>query len=208
MHRYLFVVLTLILLTGCAATATEAPTPTPTVDRLAAPEIPPEPSQADLGAEVYYQVCMACHGDRGQGLTDEWREVWEEDSNCWQSKCHGNDHPPQGFSFPTTCCKGVIGDDTLTRFDNAQELYTYLVETMPWWNPGYLQRDEYWELTAFLMRAHGAMPDDVVLGPANASVFQLHPTSPLPGDERPVVLFISVVLAISAFVLLVQGRLR
>lgn len=208
MFRYLPILLLIFLLAGCASTAPESPVPTPRVDRLAAPAMPAEPQQADLGAEVYYQVCMACHGDFGQGLTDEWRVVWGEDGNCWQSKCHSPDHPPQGFEIPRTCCKAVMGDETLSQFDNAQELYTYLVQTMPWWNPGYLQDEEYWQLTAYLMRAHGAMPSDVILSPANASVFLLRPVTPLPGDSRPIILFFSAILAISAATFYFQSRLR
>ena len=65
-----------------------------------APYMPPEPSQADHGAQVYYQICLACHGDWGQGLTEEWRDTWGEDKNCWQSKCHAPNHPPWGFEIP------------------------------------------------------------------------------------------------------------
>lgn len=193
---------------GCAPAPQEAPAPTPRVDRLAAPEMPAEPQQADLGAQVYYQVCMACHGDYGQGLTVEWRSNWEEDSNCWKSRCHSPDHPPQGFEFPRTCCKAVMGPGTLSQFDNAQELNTYLVETMPWWNPGYLQNEEYWQLTAYLVRTHGGLPENVELGPANASVYLLRPSTPLPSDSRPTVVFISAILAISAVIFFINGRLR
>jgi len=33
------------------------------------------PRQVSQGAQVYYLVCMVCHGDKGQELTDEWRRV-------------------------------------------------------------------------------------------------------------------------------------
>jgi hypothetical protein len=32
-------------------------------DGLPAPVLPANPTQADYGAEPYYQVCMACHGN-------------------------------------------------------------------------------------------------------------------------------------------------
>ncbi len=61
----------------------QQPQITPTVDRLAEPTLPANPSQADLGAVVYWLSCMVCHGDRGQGLTEEWRAVaGQEDMNC------------------------------------------------------------------------------------------------------------------------------
>ena len=210
MTKFRVAILLVTLLTACAGPTQPAatPAPTPTVDRLAAPPIPPQPSQADRGAQVYYQVCMACHGDRGQGLTDEWRAAWGEDANCWQSDCHGFDHPQQGFSLIKTCCKVVIGPDTLTRFKNGQELFDYVVTTMPWWNPGYLKRDEFWQATAFLMRAHGAIPDGVTLDEGNAFIFNLHPVASLPGDQRPDALLVSGMLAIVACLLIFQGRLR
>ena len=79
-------------------------TPTPAMPaqrRLIRPTLPPSASQADAGAQVYTLVCSACHGDLGQGLTDEWRATWNpSDQNCWQSKCHGLNRPSDGFDLP------------------------------------------------------------------------------------------------------------
>ena len=194
----------LVLLTPISGGRAQEPAPTPTVDRLAAPPLPAEPSQADLGHQVYYQVCMACHGERGQGLTEEWREIWEEDSYCWASECHGERHPPQGFEFPQVTSP-LVGTGTFLRFDNAQELHTYLVDTMPWWNPGYLKPEEYWQLTAFLLRMRGVLPEGVTLDTGNATVFHIH-TAPPPGDKRPQVWLLAGVLAASAGLLALQGK--
>ena len=58
----------------------------PSVDRLAPPPTVYPPTQAGDGAQVYYQVCMTCHGHRGQGLTEAWRMSLDpEDQTCWQS---------------------------------------------------------------------------------------------------------------------------
>jgi len=66
----------LSLVPAQAQTPTLPPPAMPTVqDRLAAPPTVYPPTQADQGAQVYWFVCMVCHGDRGQGLTDEWRMV-------------------------------------------------------------------------------------------------------------------------------------
>src|SRR5512146_1226620 len=52
-------------------------------------DLPPEATQVQYGAEVYRLVCQDCHGNRGQGLTGEWRATWApRDQNCWQAKCH------------------------------------------------------------------------------------------------------------------------
>jgi hypothetical protein len=200
--------LTAGLLAACAALpgSQSTPGPTPEVDRLAEPPMPEKPSQADKGHYVYYQVCMACHGDFGQGLTDEWRAVWEEDSNCWQSDCHGNDHPPQGFALVRTCCKAVIGKTTLQRFQNGQELFDYVSSAMPWWNPGYLKTEEFWQVTNYLMVANGAIPDGITLDAGNAFVFNLHPTSPPPQDTDWQVALVCVLLSAAAGLLYVQMR--
>jgi hypothetical protein len=210
MSRFLCVLLLALLFSvrGVNSAAAQEVTPTSPMDRLAAPPLPNNPSQADLGAQVYYQVCMACHGDRGQGLTEEWREEWGEDSYCWQSGCHGPDHPPWGFSFPKTCCPPVLEGTLLTRFNNAQELFQYLVETMPWWNPGYLTTEQYWQLTAFLVREHGGLPANVELEPANAVIFNLHPNVLPPGDIRPQMIVVACLLALAAGLVLAQTRLR
>ena len=187
------------------------PAVTPGVDRLAPPPTKSPPSQADLGGVMYTQVCMACHGDRGQGLTDEWRSIWSDsngdDSYCWASKCHGPSHPPHGFSFPYIV-PAVFGPQALTRFDNALELFNYNSQKMPWWSPGYLKREEYWQITAYMMRVQGAMPDGVTLDEHNAAAFHLRPANPLPGDARPQIWLLSGVLVIAAALITVQERLR
>jgi hypothetical protein len=209
--RWIWVLWFGLILTGCVPKAQVAPKAVPVaipkMDRLSAPKMPALPVQADYGANVYYQVCMACHGDRGQGLTNEWRSAWGEDSNCWTSKCHGPKHPPQGFEFPQVTSP-VVGDGTLVRFDNAQQLHDYVVQTMPWWSPGSLKSDQYWQVTAFLMRSRGALPDGVTLGSGNALAFPVHPNQPLRGNNRPEVLFIASILSASGLFLLIQNRMR
>ena len=213
--QFIVAVLLGLVWIGLAAVDTPPMLPEPTEnppsqetikERLSPPPMPDNPTQADFGAQVYYQVCMACHGDRGQGLTKEWRAVWEEDSNCWKSECHAPNHPPQGFEIPKTCCKAVLGPTALVRFDNAQELHTYLEASMPWWNPGYLKPEEYWQLTAFLLRAQDVLPIGVTLDETNASVFHLHPATPLQRDPRPGILLLSLILALAGGVLVVAQR--
>lgn len=98
--------------------------------------------------------CMVCHGDRGQGLTEEWRSVLDPaDMNCWQSKCHAANHPPEGFRIPRTSPL-VIGPGALTGYETATDLYEYLRVDMPWPFPGLFQDVQYWYLTAFLLDAN------------------------------------------------------
>jgi hypothetical protein len=96
-----------------------AQTTMPTPDRLAQPTLPAEPSQADKGAQVYWLSCLPCHGDKGQGLTDEFRQAYpKEEQYCWESGCHGNNPYDSGFTLPKTI-PAVVGQGTLQKFPDA-----------------------------------------------------------------------------------------
>ena len=136
----------------------ETPDMPPMPDRLAPPPTVYPPTQADLGAQVFYLVCMACHGDRGQGLTEEWRGALDPaDQNCWQSRCHASNYPPGGFVFPKVV-PAVVSPGMTAKFETALDLHNYLREKMPWQAPGSLQEAEYWQLTAFLLRENSIDP--------------------------------------------------
>ena len=147
-------------------TPTIAPTPTFDLARLDRPLVSEPPSQLDEGLLVFWGVCMACHGDSGQGLTDEWRESFGEDRDCWTSKCHASNHPPQGFEFPRIV-PSLTGEGRLLRFVNAKQLYEYNLAKMPWWDPGSLTQEKAWAVTAYLMKMNGRLPDEVTLTLAN-----------------------------------------
>jgi len=130
-----------------------APTPTATlmVDRLATPIVPDNPTPVDLGRHVYYLHCMPCHGDVGQGLTDEWRAVWVDDhQNCWARGCHGGRIDDEGFPIPKTI-PAVIGAETgMLQHTTTTTLTAYLAQTHPPQRPGELEQQEYEQVTAFL----------------------------------------------------------
>lgn len=129
--------------------------PTPTVDRLAAPPTVTNPTQADLGAQLFWQHCQPCHGDQAQGLTDDWRAQYPLDhQDCWKSRCHGDQPYPNGFTLPHTV-PALLGPGTLNRFATAAELFAFVSHAMPFQAPGTLKPEEYWAITAFLMRGHG-----------------------------------------------------
>lgn len=147
-------------------------------DDLPPPVLPEEPTQIESGELVYYQICLACHGNWGQGLTDEWREIgFGEDMNCWTSKCHAANHPPQGFEIPREM-PPLLGVSALSTISNAEELFQIIYETMPWWDPGQLTAEESLDLTAYLMDARGELPDGIVLTEDNLSAFPLHSEAP------------------------------
>lgn len=147
------------------------------MDWTATPILSTDPSQADEGSYQYWLVCMSCHGERGQGLTDEWRVQWGlEEQNCWQSKCHASNFPPGGFVLPKYA-PVLIGETALLRFQTALELHDYLALTMPWWAPGSLTDDVYWQLTAFLLRENG-VEFDIFLEERNAAMVIIPPMNP------------------------------
>ncbi|MFN8454717.1 MAG: c-type cytochrome [Anaerolineae bacterium] len=129
------------------------------------------------GADLYQFWCSTCHGDRGQGLTAEWRATWPEGKqNCWQSKCHAANHPPDGFTIPKKV-PALIGPDALGKFNTAQDLYAYIRAAMPYWSPNLLKDDEYRAITIFLAKANyqakGYPAPDTL--PAEWATFLLHP---------------------------------
>lgn len=161
---------------AAAQSGKQTPTAIPTVDPMSrkpigVPDLPATATQADYGAEIYRLVCRDCHGDHGQGLTADWIASWApEDQNCWQSKCHASNHPPDGFSLPHYV-PPIIGTQFLSRFKTAMDLYNYISQAMPWQDPGYLSLNQYWQLTAFLMRLNGMDPGQQVFNDQNATSF-------------------------------------
>jgi mono/diheme cytochrome c family protein len=142
----------------------EAPTPTPPVSMPPMQEswllinLPPNATQLERGEEVYRLVCKACHGDKGQGLTDEWRSTWApEDQNCWKSKCHAANHPPDGFSMPPTV-PAVVGTRAMARFYTGLDLQKYIAQYMPWYSPGRLSEEQSWQVTAYVLRLNSIDP--------------------------------------------------
>jgi hypothetical protein len=197
-------------------TSTPAGTPAPqlvltlTANRLTKPYVPAvNPSQADKGSEIYWFVCLPCHGDKGQGLTDEWRTVYGPDEmNCWQSGCHGPRHPPEGFQLPRQV-PPVLGPAALSRLSTAADLYHIISTTMPWWGPDYLTAEDKWNLTAYLLRQEGTLPPGVVLDAGNAPIFQLHSkAASSPQAEQPYAVLTIGLLALGTLALVVQRVLR
>ncbi len=165
----------------------------------------PTMSQSELGAEKYRQVCMACHGDWGQGLTPEWRAQWGEDGNCWQSRCHASNYPDDGFELPQVVpALSKTGD--MARIHNAAELQQVIWQTMPWWNPGFINEEESWAITAFLMTARGELGQGVTLDERNAPVFRLHVAYSPQENVQPTILGLLALLLVATAVLVKTNR--
>ncbi len=144
-------------------------------ERLARPPLSDPPTQVELGHVEYWMSCMVCHGDRGQGLTEEWRSVLDPaDMNCWQSKCHAPNHPPEGFEIPRQSPM-IIGTGALTGYETAADLFEYIRVSMPWAFPGLFDDETYWQLTAFLAEANNIDLGAEPLGPDNADEILIVP---------------------------------
>jgi hypothetical protein len=153
---------------GSAPAALSPPLPTqmPGPDRLAQPLLPESPTQVESGRYLYYFHCMPCHGDRGQGLTDEWREVWVEDhQNCWGRGCHTGKSDMDAFFLPRSVPAVIRPPQALGAFQTAGDLFLFLRETQPPQRPGALSDTEYWELTAFLLHENDRLAPGVQIGP-------------------------------------------
>jgi len=167
---------------GTALSVSPQTTPMPTLDRLAEPTLPAAPSQADYGAQLYWLHCLPCHGDVGQGLTDEFRETYPpEDNNCWGRGCHGRNPYEGGFTLPTTV-PALIGNGTLTKFATVANLHGFISAAMPFEDPGVLTEDESWQVTAFLLRENGIIYSGP-LGASNADQILLSLSQPTPTPE-------------------------
>jgi quinol-cytochrome oxidoreductase complex cytochrome b subunit len=149
---------------------------------------------------------MACHGDYGQGLIPAWRDAFGEDKDCWQSDCHGPDHPPEGFQMKKdNLAPAIAGTGKLASYDNAFDLYKYIYETMPWWNPGSITREEAWALSNYVLKLNDTRPEGLTLTITNGYAIPVHRAVALPEPEWPGVLTLAGVLVLAAIGLVLQA---
>src|SRR5262245_32482601 len=154
--------------TGTATSIKLQADATPIPDRLAEPTLPALPSQSDHGAQVYWLSCLPCHGDKGQGLTDEFRTMYPpEEQYCWNRGCHGEVPYEQGFTIPKKI-PALIGQTALAKFSDAAQLNSYIRATMPFWKPGSLTEEEAWRVTAFILRQNNLWDGKTELNTSNA----------------------------------------
>lgn len=200
---------------GQAVSSKLQATPAPTNDRLAEPTLPPAPSQADYGSQVYWLSCLPCHGDKGQGLTDEFRKTYPpEEEYCWERGCHGEVPYESGFTIPKFI-PGVIGSEAISKFSDAAQLNSYIRVTMPFWQPGSLSEEEAWRVTAFIMRENGLWNGVGELSASNAEEVKIPRGTPTPlvtpeqvqveegsgGNSWLVIIGVAIILFVIFFIL-------
>jgi quinol-cytochrome oxidoreductase complex cytochrome b subunit len=219
--RYLaFTILILLILAGACFTTTrvdatqndsQSPpitvTPTFDVTRLAQPPTVVPPSQADNGAQIYWGMCSACHGDRGQGLTQEWRNSYDaEYRDCWQSGCHGKDYAKNSFEILQTGAPAITGPGKLTRFSSAFELQSFIFTNMPLFPSGSLTSEEALSLSSFILRMNDKLPARLTLNEVNSAAIPVHHKVNLPENHIPGTLLLAGVLALAAGGLALQAK--
>ena len=183
-------------------------TPTFDVARLSQPPTVYPPAQADNGAQIYWGMCKDCHGDRGQGMTEEWINSFDPHyRDCWQSGCHGSDYPKNSFEIPKTGAPALAGPGKLNRFSSAYELYSHIQKNMPLFPAGSLTSDEAWSLTAFVMRLNDKQVTGFTLNGVNSSAIPVHHKVNLPGSEIPGSLILVGLLILVAVGLNIQFKI-
>jgi len=145
------------------------------LDRLAKPTLPANPGQADLGSQAYWLHCMPCHGDRGQGLTREFRLLYPEDhQDCWKSGCHGNRPYTNGWTLPASV-PALIGQGTLIQFKTADEVFAFAKAEMPFQDPGSVDDQTYWQIIAYILRQNGIISPTSTLDAQTAPSVTINP---------------------------------
>lgn len=129
--------------------------------------------QLAAGRETYRFWCASCHAYTGEGLTPAWISTWgPDDQNCWQSKCHAINHPPDGFVLPRSI-PAIVGPKALGLFQNGAALFAYVSSLMPYQEPGILSDEEYYAVLAHVLRLSGIDYGSEPLGPDTIDAVRL-----------------------------------
>ena len=191
------------------ATTTAVFQPTPTFDpsRLGQPPTVNPPAQSDPGEQIYWGMCMTCHGDKGQGLTEDWLNSFPPgERNCWDSGCHASDAPLNSFKIPQTGIPALAGAGSLSRFSNSFELYRFISENMPFFRTGMLSSGEAWSLTAYILQMNDRDAAGFTLDETSGAVIPVHhKVTPLK-NQAPGALILVVVLILAAVGVNIQSK--
>jgi mono/diheme cytochrome c family protein len=126
--------------------------------------------KAAPGAELYDHECAACHGKRGEGMTNAPAIIgagalaeYPRDKSLSTSPAMSNNAQQQAGD--STRPPGAPSRDP---FRTAQDIFGYVSTKMPLpkSRAGTLKPDEYWAITSFMLLAHGSA---VPAGGVNAS---------------------------------------
>jgi len=153
---------------------------------------------------------MTCHGDQGQGLTDEFRGLWEPDhQNCWGRGCHAGRSGDEGFPIPTVV-PALVNGARLAQFTSVQELSEFIKATHPPQSPGVLKTEEYDAIALFVFALNDRPLIDI---PMNEAPIPVATPTLFSQGSAPIsfpisVLIMIAVLMLGAVALATRTRLR
>lgn len=131
------------------------------------------------GSEAYDKECAACHGKRGEGLSNAPGIIganalpeYPRDKSLSTNPALSNNASQQAGD--TTRPPGAPSRDA---FRTAQDLYSYISTRMPLpkSRAGTLKPEEYWAITNFMLLAHGSAVPEGGITPENAASVQIAP---------------------------------
>ena len=156
---------------------------------------------------------MTCHGDVGQGLTDEFRAIWPEDhQNCWAHGCHGGRVDDEGFPIPTIV-PALVREGKLAQFSSLQAFEEFLKATHPPQDPGGLEDEQYHAIALYVFSMNNRplenptpVPTDPI-SPSLASTPEPDPLADEANSTQPnIVLYIG--LGTILIVILILGLIK
>jgi mono/diheme cytochrome c family protein len=171
----------LAVLLGCSvaslAIALGACTSTPL--GASEPNLANAQQKAGPGGELYQKECAACHGKRGEGLTNAPAIIgsgalptYPRDQSLSTNPALSNaaSQQQQDSSRPP-------GAPSRDPFRTAQDLFAYTSTKMPLpkSRAGSLKPEEYWAIVNFMLVAHGSAVPDAGITADNAATVQIAP---------------------------------
>lgn len=132
----------------------------------------PGAAQGAQGKALFDFHCATCHGLQGGGIAEALRRFPLPEQNCWQSKCHTFNHPPEGFIFPKYV-PPLFNRGALSRFTSAQDVFDFVTTNMPFQDPGRLSTEEYWAVVSYILNRRD-LPLNQTLDNQTAAGILLH----------------------------------
>lgn len=131
------------------------------------------------GGELYDRECSACHGKRGEGMTNAPSVIgagalaeYPRDKSLSTSPAMSNNAQQQAGDS-----NRPPGAPSRDPFRTAQDLFSYVSTQMPLprSRAGTLKPDEYWAITNFLLLAHGSAVPEGGVNASNAGAVRIAP---------------------------------
>lgn len=131
------------------------------------------------GGELYDRECAACHGKRGEGLTNAPAVIGAGALPTYPREQSLSTNPALSSNVQQQAqdSSRPPGAPSREPFVTAQNLYDYVSSKMPLpkSRAGTLKPEEYWAITSFMLIAHGSAVPEGGVTPENASSVKIAP---------------------------------